>query len=221
VSWLGTRVFREFRNRALIRFTAGGVRIVNATCRLSIEGADSVEAARSSGTGAVVATWHENLFLHLAHRSCRDTLGLISSSRDGEFAARVLARFGVRAVRGSPTERGRAAVLELLRAAPHGSIVVITPDGPKGPRQVAKSGVAFLARAASLPVIAAGAAARSSSRLRSWDRFCIPHPFTRIALVFAPPLRIEASTPLAAATALVQEALDRAMARARALAGTT
>jgi hypothetical protein len=78
---------------------------------------------------------------------------LISQHQDGEIIARIISRFGHRAVRGSSTRGGAIALREMIRLGRSGADLVVTPDGPKGPRQIAKLGVVQLAKATGLPIV--------------------------------------------------------------------
>jgi lysophospholipid acyltransferase (LPLAT)-like uncharacterized protein len=99
---------------------------------------------------------------------------LISQHQDGEIIARIISRFGHRAVRGSSTRGGALALRELIRLGRSGADLVVTPDGPKGPRQVAKLGVVQLAKATGLPIVplAFGCSKKNFSRagIGSWSR---------------------------------------------------
>jgi lysophospholipid acyltransferase (LPLAT)-like uncharacterized protein len=78
---------------------------------------------------------------------------LISRHRDGELIHRVMARFGYKAVRGSTTRGGGVAFRRMVALGRSGEDLAITPDGPRGPRQVVKDGVIHLAKATGLPII--------------------------------------------------------------------
>ncbi|MEO8341780.1 MAG: DUF374 domain-containing protein, partial [Nitrospirota bacterium] len=99
---------------------------------------------------------------------------LISRHQDGEIIARIISRFGHRAVRGSSTRGGALALRELIRLGRSGADLVVTPDGPKGPRHVAKLGVVQLAKATGLPIVplAFGCSKKNSSQvgIGSWSR---------------------------------------------------
>src|SRR6478752_6614085 len=68
----------------------------------------------------------------------------------------------------------------------------VTPDGPKGPRRHVHQGLAYLSSRTGLPIVGAGMAFRHARRLKSWDRFAIPYPFTSAACVAAEPLLVPA-----------------------------
>ncbi len=101
----------------------------------------------------IIAFWHgQQLMMPLAYRG-RNAHVLISQHRDGELVYRILKRFGFHAVRGSTTRGGAIAFRQLLRLGRSGADLVVTPDGPQGPRHVVQSGIVRLARATSLPIV--------------------------------------------------------------------
>jgi lysophospholipid acyltransferase (LPLAT)-like uncharacterized protein len=115
-------------------------------------------------------------------RECRSKAGfagLVSASRDGAFLAAILERFGVQPVRGSSSRRGPQALLELRTWAARGYDLAITPDGPRGPRYVVQEGVMSLAQITGLPIVPASYHLSWKIRLKSWDGFQIPLPFSR------------------------------------------
>lgn len=104
---------------------------------------------------------------------------LISESRDGELIARTAEALGATVVRGSTTHGARQGFLGLLRRARSGDCLLITPDGPRGPRYVAQPGVALLAARARLPVVPIGCGFSRALEFGSWDGFTVPVPGAR------------------------------------------
>ena len=100
-------------------------------------------------------------------------------ARTADFSPAILERFGVQPVRGSSSRRGPQALLELTTWAERGYDLAITPDGPRGPRYVVQEGVMALAQLTGLPIIPVSYHATWKIRVKSWDRFQIPLPFSR------------------------------------------
>ena len=96
-----------------------------------------------------------------------------------------MAVFGLGAVRGSSSRRGVAALIGLKRALIDGHDVCLTPDGPRGPRYQIQAGFVKLAQASGSPVVPVHVRFSSAWRLKSWDRFVIPKPFSRVVVTFA------------------------------------
>jgi len=130
--------------------------------------------------------WHNRLFLSpeifRRYRSRRKLYGLVSASKDGAWLAAFYRMIGLMPVRGSSSNFGREAgrtLIELMRA---GNDIGITPDGPRGPLYVVEPGVLVVTRRNNAPMILMGAEFGPALRLRSWDKFYVPWPFTRIRL---------------------------------------
>ena len=142
------------------------IHMLRRTMTWRIEGAEHVDRLFREEKRVILAFWHaQQLMMPLALPGLEAHV-LISQHRDGELIRRIVARFGLDAVRGSSTRGGAEAFRQLIRLGRSGGNLVLTPDGPKGPRQVAKVGVVQLARATGLPIIpmAFGCSKKNSSR---------------------------------------------------------
>ena len=117
---------------------------------------------------------------------------LISRHRDGGYLADLGARWGYQSVRGSTQRGGEAGLLGIVRALEGGAEVAITPDGPRGPAEQVQPGAIAAAQHAGVPIVAVGARVVSAWYLGSWDRMCIPKPFTTIEVMYSPPVEIGA-----------------------------
>ncbi len=168
--------------------TLGLVRSLWSTYRFRISGGEALEAAATSGQPVVLAFWHEALvvcgwYMQRLIGSGLRPIFVISPSRDGEFAMRMLHYFGGTAVRGSATRSGVQAMRGLYRAVTRDDRSAVIPaDGPRGPRRHCKQGAVMLARLAQVPVIPIAFEASPSWRLLTWDRLLFPPPFSRIAI---------------------------------------
>jgi lysophospholipid acyltransferase (LPLAT)-like uncharacterized protein len=143
-----------------------------------------------AGTPTIYATWHGRILLLPYLYGWRRACVLASRSRDGEIVARFVARFGLVPVRGSSSRGGAEALRLLMRALGRGQDVVVVPDGPRGPREMAKVGVIALARLSGAPIVPMAIGVSAEWRLQSWDEFRIPKPFARCVLRFGDPIRI-------------------------------
>lgn len=142
------------------------IRLLSRTMTLRVEGAEHLSQRFAQGKRVILAFWHDQqLMMPLAFPGLEAHV-LISQHRDGELIRRIVARFGLDAVRGSSTRGGAEAFRKLIRLGRSGYNLVLTPDGPKGPRQIAKVGVVQLARATGLPIVpmAFGCSKKNSSR---------------------------------------------------------
>lgn len=128
--------------------------------------------------------WHNRLFLvseiFRRYRHGRPVYGLVSASKDGAWLDAFFSLVGIRTVRGSSSKLGREAALALVDVMRRGDDIGITPDGPRGPRYDFKAGALIVARRAHAPVLLLGGAFEKAWQLRSWDRFYLPLPFSRV-----------------------------------------
>ncbi len=115
---------------------------------------------------------------------------LISASKDGGVLAAVLKRFDVDPIRGSSSRRGRQALLECTSALERGLNIAITPDGPRGPKYQAQPGVIALAQLTGAPIIPVTIRIRRHIRMKSWDAFQVPLPFSSVHVTFLEPMHI-------------------------------
>ncbi|MBM4124836.1 MAG: DUF374 domain-containing protein [Nitrospira sp.] len=129
------------------------IRFLGRTVRIRTEGAEAVDQLYRQGERAIIAFWHGRLLMiPLSYRGSQAHV-LISRHGDGELIHRIVARFGFQAVRGSTTRGGALALRQLIRLGRSGVDLMVTPDGPKGPRQVVQIGVIQLAKATGLPIL--------------------------------------------------------------------
>jgi lysophospholipid acyltransferase (LPLAT)-like uncharacterized protein len=193
---------------------AAAVRVLGATLRLTEAGVDAMEPLWAAGQPLIYAAWHGRILMipwlsarFERRRGARAVRVLASRSRDGELVARWVGHFGMSVVRGSSSRGGAEALRALAAAVRAGQDVAVVPDGPRGPRERVQGGLAVLAAVTGAPVVPLGFAARPARRLASWDRFLVPLPFARAAVVFGK----AATVPRGADRELARADLERAL----------
>ena len=136
----------------------------------------------------IIAIFHETIALAACYFENSGFHTLTSYSYDGELAARLVGRFGIKALRGSSSRGGMKAISQLSQATAVSQGVGWTVDGPRGPRRRAKSGVALVAAKIGAPIIPVAFASTKRWRLNSWDRFMVPKPFATLVCAYAEPV---------------------------------
>lgn len=130
--------------------------------------------------------WHNRLFLAAEivrrFRAGRPAYALVSASQDGAWLTAFFSLAGLRTVRGSSSRLGREAASALVDVLRAGHDIGITPDGPRGPCYEMKPGGVIVARRTRAPILLIGGEFASAWRLRSWDRFYVPKPFSRVRM---------------------------------------
>ncbi|MEW6683066.1 MAG: DUF374 domain-containing protein [Nitrospirota bacterium] len=149
-------------------FVAALIRGLGSTMRIETVNGEGIAERWRAGHANILAFWHgRQLMMARLPYGGRGVDILISRHRDGELISRAMRSFGFASVRGSTTRGGSAALKTLIRRAREGRDLVITPDGPKGPRQIAQPGVIYLAKATGLPIFPVTFGA---SKKKSWRR---------------------------------------------------
>jgi lysophospholipid acyltransferase (LPLAT)-like uncharacterized protein len=146
---------------------------------------------RADDRSVVALCWHNRMLgLTVAfsrfYPSRKGVVVLTSASRDGAYLAEFIQNFGVGAVRGSSSRRGSRALLELVRKVDDGYDICITPDGPRGPRYSLGPGAVLLSQLCQIPLMPLTVEYSAYWRLKSWDGFAIPKPFSKVEVTIMP-----------------------------------
>jgi lysophospholipid acyltransferase (LPLAT)-like uncharacterized protein len=132
----------------------------------------------------IAVTWHSELFIapqvYRKFRKKQKTSAIISQHYDGELIAKILGFLNVSPLRGSSKRGAKAVLIAAINALKVGSSIMITPDGPKGPRYSMSDGAVALALRSNLPLMVVNYQAKNYWQLKSWDKFIIPKPFTQL-----------------------------------------
>jgi hypothetical protein len=190
------------------------IRLLFASLRSEIIGAEAVGALWNAKHPVILVCWHDQLMMMPFGYRGPAAKGLISASRDGEYLVKTIAHLGFGAVRGSSTRGGRAAFREMLAMANDPVDLAMTPDGPKGPRHEVKEGVAQLARLSGRPVVPMAFVCSRGHRFASWDRFLLPYPFGRAVYAFGEPLYYDRAESVEQFRLRVKTAMDANVCRA-------
>lgn len=197
-------------------FAAGIIRLLRRSLRVEFLGQEPLDALWDRGERVILAFWHDQLLLMIGGYRGEAARILISASKDGELIARTMRRFGQDAVRGSSSRGGGSALRALVKLSREPVDLVITPDGPKGPRHEVKDGVVQLARLTGRPVVPMAFVCSRGHRFRSWDRFLLPYPFGRAVYSFGEPLAAERDEKPDEYRRRLQKAMEENERRARA-----
>ena len=161
------------------------VQLVIKTLKVKTENYDELQKYLADGKNVIIAFWHGTMILPWYFFRNKNFAGLVSQSKDGEILARVLDRWHYSLERGSSHKGGKEALEILIDKAREKYSIAITPDGPTGPAFKMKAGAVVAAKKTGLPIFLAGAAYGKNVPLKSWDKFKIPLPFSKAALVFS------------------------------------
>ncbi|HEV2279938.1 MAG TPA: lysophospholipid acyltransferase family protein [Acidobacteriaceae bacterium] len=199
------------------RATALVLALIGATLRFEVIAEEGAVPATPPARG-IFCFWHRcTLPAAWYFRRFRCSI-LISQSFDGELIARTLGLLGYNSVRGSSSRGGAAGLVALREVLESGMPVVFTADGPRGPIYQTKPGPVKLAAMTGEPIGSFYLLPERAWEIRSWDRFLVAKPFSRVvvswARTVAPPAAEADSTTLEAKRQELNDALERARLRA-------
>jgi lysophospholipid acyltransferase (LPLAT)-like uncharacterized protein len=160
------------------------IQLLSRTLRIRFERPESFEALDSS---VILVFWHGQIipataaWIHCCPRPM-PLVALTSASKDGAIIEHTMSTFNVQSVRGSSSRRGTAALIELKKTLDAGNDICITPDGPRGPHRILQLGPLKLAQLTGVPILPLRVHCSSSWKLKTWDSFEIPKPFSTLYL---------------------------------------
>lgn len=162
------------------------------TCRCELVATPEVEKLMASGPPVIYTTWHGHLlsplFFAQQVRGSQSAMVLMTSpSRDGEFIAEVARGLGFIAFSGSRRKGGVQALRQMEVWFNRGHSCGMIADGSRGPARMAQKGPLYLARQTQGPILPVAVAARHKLTFDTWDRFELPLPGSRIALLMGEP----------------------------------
>jgi lysophospholipid acyltransferase (LPLAT)-like uncharacterized protein len=188
---------RQMLYRFSLPIALGLLRALWASYRIKrIRGDERLDAALKECRAVIPCLWHQHLMIGTQYLLSKKPLGLklgfmISPSVDGEAGAMAAERLGGHIVRGSSSYTGARALRDFYLAVVKENIsLLITPDGPRGPRYVAKNGALLIAQLAGKPIIPISYAASRVFKFRAWDRFILPLPFSRVVVAVGEPIKV-------------------------------
>lgn len=182
--------------RAALWCAALLVRSWGRTLRMEAD-AETLAKLTYSEHPAAITIWHNRLFLSAEifrrYRTKRKVYGLVSASKDGAWLAAFYRMIGLTPVRGSSSNFGREAGKALIEVMRAGHDIGITPDGPRGPLYQVEPGVLVVTRRNQAPMVLVGGEFTRAWRLKSWDKFYVPWPFSRVRMrcTVLPPVKAD------------------------------
>lgn len=173
--------------------------LVKYTTRWTVERTDVAGPVIGNGKGFIALTWHSRfLMLNSAWKKTYQMPHvLISLSRDGALVSYTTRFLGLKTIRGSARKAGTkkakggsTAMRGMISALNAGGCIVITPDGPRGPRQRLGDGPLKLAKLSGCPILPCTFSVKNRIAFKSWDRFILPLPFGRGRIIWGTPIYI-------------------------------
>ena len=179
------------------------------TNKWNIEGEEKYIKLIEQGQSVIISIWHGRVLTFVKQLAYKKYYAVAGTHNDAEIIARICINMGWKVIRGSSSDKGREAYEAILDALNEpGSLVAMTPDGPKGPAKIPKAGIVKAAQRTGSIIIPA--AAHSTKRLgfTNWDTFYVAKPFGRIEVIYGDPISFGKEDKFVDCLAKVKEAMD-------------
>jgi lysophospholipid acyltransferase (LPLAT)-like uncharacterized protein len=171
----------------------------------------------------VFSAWHETLLLPALYFGHPDVAVLVSRHADGQLLTAMIESTGMGMVQGSTNRGGIEAVRQIVNGTAGRKHLIVTTDGPRGPRRVVQPGIVYIASRAGMQIVPTGVGYYRPWRFNSWDKFAVPKPTTKARILLGEPITVPAtvkSDGLEAYRKTVQAEMDRLTAAAEQWAET-
>ncbi|MBZ5526473.1 MAG: lysophospholipid acyltransferase family protein, partial [Acidobacteriia bacterium] len=189
------------------------VRLLGPTLRYEVIGWQHTERVYAARQRCIFPFWHRVILPIVWWARHRGVVIMNTTHFDGQWTRKVIEWLGYGTAQGSSTRGGLRGLAVMAQRLEEGRDCGFTIDGPRGPRYVAKPGPVMLARRSGCPIIVFHAGVeRGKTFFRTWDHFLLPKPFSRVVLLFAPPIYVPPNATadvMAAKQAEMQSALER------------
>ena len=156
------------------------INLVSKTWRINVTG-------KIPEKPAIIVFWHGLMLPGWKMFGGKLPYAVVSQSRDGEILSALLKKWGFRLIRGSSSKSGKEVLAEITINSQE-NYVLMTPDGPRGPIYKMKPGALIASLRTGTPLYFCGIKInRKKIFERSWDKFQLPLPFSKIEITYSQP----------------------------------
>ncbi|MGJ8634722.1 MAG: lysophospholipid acyltransferase family protein [Luteolibacter sp.] len=190
-----TDIRGDTKERLMGHFIAVAMKLWSMTLRYHVNGQPKITAPAFPADPILFTLWHNRIFTmppiwSRTGGKNRKSAVLTSASKDGTTLATAMEFFGLDAIRGSSSRRAVSALIGMKKALQNGTDICITPDGPRGPRYQVQPGVIKIAQATGANIVPIHIRYQCACRLKTWDKFVLPIPFSKVTVTFDPARKI-------------------------------
>ena len=179
------------------------------TSTWNIEGKHRIKSILAEGKSVIVATWHSHLLPTFMDLAGNHYYGLAGMHKDADLISKIGNRMGWKLLRGSSSDQGKEVYKEMVNIlADNGNVVVLTPDGPKGPAKIPKPGIIRAAQKTNAVILPAMGQSKRRWGFTNWDTFYVGKPFSRIEFIYGEPLEFSESEDFDLCVKKLKKAID-------------
>ena len=180
------------------------------TNKWNIEGEYNYQDLLRNNNSVIISIWHGRVLNFVKQLANNQFYALAGTHNDAEIISRICLDTGWKVIRGSSSDKGKEAfegIVEALKIP--GSLVAMTPDGPKGPAKIPKAGVIKAAQNTGVAIIPAASHCTKHWGFKNWDTFYIPKPFGRIEVIYGEPVYFKHDQSFDECLYILKEAMDK------------
>lgn len=173
-----------------IKFSSFFIDVLLKTVRIKVHNFDVIKKLEMENKNYIVAFWHGSMLIGWYLQRNKKFAALVSKSKDGDILTSILEKWNFHVVRGSSSKGGHEALDTLIHLIEENYHLAITPDGPTGPIYKMKPGAVIVSYRTQVPLIFLGIGIKRKWKLKSWDKFEIPKPFSKVDTIYSDPILI-------------------------------
>jgi lysophospholipid acyltransferase (LPLAT)-like uncharacterized protein len=168
--------------------------IVKLTSSIQYENQSIPEKYWNNNKSFILAFWHSQLMMVKFSWKINKKINILASGHsDGRFGAIVGKYFNLNNI--ATSDKNKSISLKLIfKLLNNNDYIGITPDGPRGPKELVSEGIIKIARTSNTPIISVGFWSSKNFKLHSWDSFLITLPFSKCSFVWNEPIEIPYGT---------------------------
>jgi lysophospholipid acyltransferase (LPLAT)-like uncharacterized protein len=158
---------------------------LKSTYRFEYKGEKELQKLKINNRNYLLAVFHQNLLPAIFAQVKDSYVVIVSRSKDANCVAFTCEKLGHKVTRGSSKKEGRdkggkEAKDQMVEWLIKGFPGAVTIDGPKGPAKKVKPGIAKMAIESNSVIVPYTVKASRYIEFKSWDRFQLPLPFSKI-----------------------------------------
>ena len=189
------KILKNIINQHILSFiVALYILIVRLTSKINYINLSIPQSFWQSKKPFILAFWHNQLMMIAYSWKSSEKINIVASSHsDGRFGSIVGKYFHLKNI---PTSISGSSftIRTIYKKIEENNYVGITPDGPRGPKEIVSEGIIKIAKATNTPIIPCGFWSSKNFHLKSWDSFLITLPFSKCCFVWQKPLYITKKT---------------------------
>jgi lysophospholipid acyltransferase (LPLAT)-like uncharacterized protein len=164
--------------------------------RITSHNIEPVLSLANANHNLVIAGMHGHIAsaMHFV-RTYERLTGIVSQSKDGDMAAAIFKKLGIKEIiRGSSSKGGKEALiqsLEVMKTKDCHSVIAV--DGPKGPILNVKAGAVYIAKQTSKIIVPVVCSSNKFYQFNSWDKMILPYPYAKLDMYYGKPYTVSDS----------------------------